>query len=79
MVDVRELEVCSIQGPSLPKNDPVHPLLGKRIVIKHGHHKGYSSYIREVGSTALTVELDTLVTGTSSPYQLYKWDDLMDL
>ncbi|KAI9465095.1 hypothetical protein BJY52DRAFT_1221185 [Lactarius psammicola] len=79
MVDVRELEVCSIQGPSLPKNDPIHPLLGKRIVVKHGHRKGYSGYIREVGSTALTVELDALVTGTSSPYQLYKWDDLMDL
>ena len=79
MVDVRELEVCSIQGPSLLKNDPVHPLLGKRIVVKHGHRKGYSGYIREVGSTALTVELDALVTGTSSPYQLYKWDDLMDL
>ncbi len=76
---MRELEVCSLQGPSLPKSDLVHPLLGKRIIVKHGHRKGYTGCIREVGSMAITVELDTLVAGTNSPYQLYNWGDLMDL
>ncbi len=76
---MRELEVCSLQGPSLPKSDLVHPLLGKRIIVKHGHRKGYTGRIREVGNMAVTVELDALVAGTNSPYQLYNWGDLMDL
>lgn len=78
-VNKRDLELCSLQGPSLPKSDPVHPLLGKRVSVKHGQRKGYSGSIVDVGSMAVTVELDALIAGSSSARQNYKWSELRDL
>ncbi|KAI9429356.1 hypothetical protein H4582DRAFT_2065376 [Lactarius indigo] len=74
-IETRELEVCSTQGPSLPKNDPVHPLMGQRVTIIRGPLKGLYGNIREVGATAITVELPALMA--SSPIQTLKWTDLM--
>ncbi|KAI9434833.1 hypothetical protein H4582DRAFT_2080504 [Lactarius indigo] len=70
-----KLEVCSTQGPSLPKNDPVHPLMGQRVTIIRSPLKGLYSNIREVGATAITVELPALMA--LSPIQTLKWTDLM--
>ncbi|KAI9431322.1 hypothetical protein H4582DRAFT_2085153 [Lactarius indigo] len=74
-IETCELEVCSTQGPSLPKNDPVHPLMGQRVTIIRGPLKGLYGNIREVGATAITVEIPALMA--SSPIQTLKWTDLM--
>jgi hypothetical protein len=48
-------------------------------MVKHGHRKGYTGRIRNVGSTTIDVELDALITGSDAPFPTYQWRDLMDL
>ncbi|KAH9177216.1 hypothetical protein EDB89DRAFT_1902451 [Lactarius sanguifluus] len=76
-IETRELEVCSTQGPSLPKNDPVHPLMTRRVTITRGPLKAHRGTIKEVGATAITVELPALMAGASSPMQNLTWADLV--
>ncbi|KAH9162307.1 hypothetical protein EDB89DRAFT_2079838 [Lactarius sanguifluus] len=76
-IETRELEVCSTQGPSLPKNDPVHPLMTQRVTITRGPLKAHRGTIKEVGATAITVELPALMAGASSPMQNLTWADLV--
>ncbi|KAI9445702.1 hypothetical protein BJY52DRAFT_1194142 [Lactarius psammicola] len=78
-IETRELEVCSIQAPSLPKNNPTHPLVGQRVVVIRGPLKGLYGNISEVGATEITVELSAFVTGASSPFQNLKWPDIMPM
>ena len=75
-INTRELEVSGSQAPSLPANDPVHPLMGKRVVVTNGSHRGYNSYIRDVGNTAITVELSAMFTSPVSQLQNFGWDQL---
>ena len=56
------LDVCSHQSPSLLKCKPLHPLLDKRVMVKHGHCKGYTGCIKDVRNMAVTVKLDVLLT-----------------
>ena len=59
-IDMRELEVSDSQAPRLPADDPVHPLLGTRVVVTHGPHKGYDGYIKDVRNTTISVKLCVL-------------------
>ena len=61
-IDTHELEVSESQAPSLPANDPVHPLIGKQVVVTHGQQRGYHGCIQEVRNAALTVELQCYVS-----------------
>ena len=58
-INTRDLELCSLQAPSRLKSDPVHPLLGKRVMVKHSPRKGYAGRIKDVGHMEVTVELDS--------------------
>ena len=73
---MRELEVSDSQAPRLPADNPVHPLLGMRVVVTHGPHKGYDSYIKDVGNTTISVELRVLFTSSMSPLQNFGWNQL---
>jgi transcription antitermination factor NusG len=76
-IETRELEISRTQAPSLPKNDPIHPLTGQRVVVVSGHFKGLYGNIREVGDAAMVVELTALLVGASSPCQCFKLHNLM--
>ena len=70
------LEVCSIQGPRLPKNDPVHPLIGHRVRVTRGHFKGYDALVKYVGYDSVMIEIEGhLVSGRGR--QEVEWEDLM--
>lgn len=75
-IDTRELEVSATQARSLPAKDLDHPMLGKRVAVRNGPRKGYTGYIRAVGNTSVTVELDALFNSTVSPTQLFALDDI---
>ena len=74
-IDTHELEVSKSQAPSLPANTPVHPLIGKQVVVTHGQQRGYHGYI-QVGNAALTVKLQALFTSPVSPHQNFAWHQL---
>ncbi|KAH9019731.1 hypothetical protein EDB85DRAFT_2153546 [Lactarius pseudohatsudake] len=76
-IETRSLGVCSTQGPSLPKNDPAHPLMSRRVTITRGPLKGHHGTIKVVGATAITVEIPALMAGATSPMQTLTWADLM--
>jgi transcription antitermination factor NusG len=76
-IETRELEISRTQAPLLPKNDPIHPLTGQRVVIISGPFKGLYGNIREVGVATMVVELTALLAGASSPHQSFKLHDLM--
>ena len=76
-IETRELEISRTQAPSLPKNDPVHPLTGQRVVVVSGPFKGLYSNIKEVGAAAMIVELTALLIGASSPCQSFTLHELM--
>jgi transcription antitermination factor NusG len=63
----------------LPKNDPIHPLTGQRIVVVNGPFKGLYGNVKEVGATAVTVVLGALLSGVSSPIQTLKLSDFKPL
>ena len=75
-IDTRDLEICEVQGPSLPKSDPIHPLVDKQVVVKRGPLKGLYGRIKDVGSEVLTVELEAKVAGSRNSRQPIKWNDL---
>jgi transcription elongation factor len=71
------LEVSSSQAYSIPPDDRVDPLLGKRVVVTHGPHRGYDGYVRDVGNESVVVELTALIaSSTSSPRQNFVRDHL---
>jgi transcription antitermination factor NusG len=76
-IETCELEISRTQAPSLPKNDPIHPLTGQRVVIISGPFKGLYGNIREVGVAAMVVELTALLAGASLPRQSFKLHNLM--
>ena len=75
-IDTRELEICEVQGPSLPKSDPIHPLVDKQVIVKRGPLKGLYGRIKDVGSEVLTVELEAKVAGSRNSRQPIKWTNL---
>jgi hypothetical protein len=73
-IDLHQLDVCEVQGPSLPKNDPVHPLVGQRVKVIRDHFKGYYALVKDVGSSGVMIELEARVAAnSSSPQQTVKW------
>ena len=75
-IDTADLEVCEVQGPSLPKSDPVHPLVDRQVIIRRGPLKGLYGRIKDVGTGYLTVELEAKIAGSRSSRQPIKWNDL---
>ena len=73
---MHELDVCALQAPLLPKNDPVHPLVSQRVKIIRDRFKGYFAVIKDVRSSGLTVEIDAQLAGTS-PVQVIDWTDFV--
>jgi len=65
-----------VQGPSLPKSDPVHPLVNQKVIVSQGPSKGLYGRIKEVGSEALSVELEAKVASSTNSCQPMKWTDL---
>ena len=51
-------------------------MLGQRVAMRNGPRKGYTGYIKAVGNTSITVELDALFNSTVSPTQTFAWEDL---
>ncbi|KAH9982574.1 hypothetical protein BGW80DRAFT_1263871 [Lactifluus volemus] len=77
MINEQQLNVCAIQGPSLPRNDPTHPFVGRRVVITRGAFKSYHGLIKDVGPSGVIVEPQALLVATSSPRQLVSWCDFI--
>ena len=75
-INTHNLEICKVQGPSLPKSNPIHPLVDKQVVVKWGPLKGLYGRIKDVGSEVLTVELEAKVTGSRNSCQPIKWTTL---
>ena len=75
-IDMRELEVSATQSRSLPAKDLDHPMLGKRVVVTSGPRRGYDGYIRAVGNTTVTVELNALFSSSAWPIQPFAWKDI---
>jgi hypothetical protein len=44
--------------------------------VKNGLRKGYNGYVRAIGNTSLTVELDALFNSSVSPTQMFAWEDI---
>jgi hypothetical protein len=76
-IDTRDLEICEVQGPSLPKSDPVHPLVDQKILVSRGPSKGLYGRIKEVGSEVLSVELEAKVASSANSCQPMKWTDVI--
>jgi hypothetical protein len=51
-------------------------MLGKRVTVKYGPRKGYKGYVKAVGNTSLTVELDALFNSSVSPTQTFAWENI---
>ncbi|KAF8261667.1 hypothetical protein EI94DRAFT_1809926 [Lactarius quietus] len=62
-INMCNLEFCEVQGLSLPKNDPVHPLVDQSIIISRGPSKGLYGRVKDVSLQILTVELEAKVVG----------------
>ena len=75
-IDTQELEASNTQAHSLPVKDLDHPMLGKRVAVQNGLHKGYTGYIRAAGNASVTIELNTLFNSPVSPNQTFAWGDI---
>jgi hypothetical protein len=65
-----------MQGPSLLKNDPVHPLVDQRVLVTRGSLKGYYALVKYVGRDDVTIEIDAHLVSRSSALQI-SWADLV--
>lgn len=70
---MRDVQVASTQGPSLPKKDHVHPLVGQRVKITRGNSKGYRGLVKDVGTSYVRIEVDAKLIGTNEPYAHIQW------
>ena len=75
-VDTRNLEICEVQGPSLPKSDPVNPLMGQNVIVSCGPLKGLYGRVKDVGTETLTVELEAKVASSNSSRQPIMRNDI---
>ena len=63
---MREVDVCRVQAPTLPKGEHVHPLVGQRIlVISHPQLKGYYAHVKDFGPSGVLVEVEAQITQNS--------------
>ena len=70
-INTAKLEVTASQGPSIPAGDPVHPLMGRWVIITTGPHRSYKGVVREIGNTSATVELHALFNSSVSLCQSF--------
>ena len=70
-----DLDVCAMQGPSLPNKDEIDPRVGASVVVNRGYFKGYRGRITNVGSEAIDVQLEALMVA-NKPTQSFQWRDL---
>ncbi|KAF8264671.1 hypothetical protein EI94DRAFT_1805484 [Lactarius quietus] len=75
-IDKCDLEFCKVQGPSLPKNDPVHPLVNQSVIVSRGPSKGLYGRVKDIGLQILTVELEAKVVSSKDSRQRFKWGDI---
>jgi hypothetical protein len=66
-----------MQGPSLLKNDPIHPLVDQRVRVTRGAHKGYYALVKYVGRDDVTIEIEAHLVSRSSAQQRISWADLV--
>jgi hypothetical protein len=66
-----------MQGPSLLKNDPVHPLVDQRVRVTRGVLKGYYALVKYVGRDDVTIEIEAHLVSRSSALQRILWADLV--
>ncbi|KAH9171227.1 hypothetical protein EDB89DRAFT_2179677 [Lactarius sanguifluus] len=76
-IDMRDVQVAGTQGPSLPKKDRVHPLVGQRVKVTHGNSKGYRALVKDVHASYVAIEVDAKLAGTSAPYAHIQWTDFV--
>jgi transcription antitermination factor NusG len=72
---MRDVQVSSIQGPSLPKKDHVHPLVGHRVKVTRGNFKGYRALVKDVSTSSVIIEVEAKVVGMNAPYVHIQWAD----
>jgi hypothetical protein len=65
-----------MQGPSLLKNDSVHPLVDQRVRVTRGNFKGYNALVKSVGRDDVTLEIEAHLVSRSSALQRISWADL---
>ena len=70
-----DLEVCSVQGPRLPRNDPIHPLIGQRVRVTGGQFKGYDALVKNVASEFVLIEIEGFLVSGGGLRQV-KWKDV---
>jgi hypothetical protein len=75
-INMHDLEICKVQGPSFPKSDPIHLLVNQKIIISWGPLKGLYGCIKQVGSEALSIKLEVKVTSSTNSCQPMKWTNL---
>jgi transcription elongation factor len=75
-IDVQDLNVSPIQGPSLPKDGPIHALVGQRVRVIRGHFKGYYALVKDVSSSGVRIELEARFA-TGSPLQTVDQADFL--
>ena len=70
---MRDVQVSSTQGPSLPKNDHVHLLVGQRVKVTQGNFKGYHGLVKDVSTSSVMIEVEAKLIGMNAPYVHIKW------
>jgi transcription antitermination factor NusG len=73
---MQDLNISPVQGPSLPKDGPIHALVGQRVRVIRGHFKGYYALVKDVSSSGVRIELEARVA-TSSPQQTVQQTDFV--
>ncbi|KAF8268376.1 hypothetical protein EI94DRAFT_1700269 [Lactarius quietus] len=76
-IDMREVQIASIQAPSLPKKDGVHPLVSQRVKVTRGNLKGYRALVKDVSTSYVMIEIDAKLVGANTPYAHIQWTDFV--
>jgi transcription elongation factor len=74
---MREVQVAGTQGPSLPKKDCTHPLIGQRVRVTRGNFKGHYGLVKDVNISDVTIEIETKLVGTNAPHEHIPLKNLM--
>jgi hypothetical protein len=77
MINVQELNVCTIQALSLPKNNLDYAIIGQQVMITHGPFKSYYGLVKDISLSYVTVKLNSHLVSRSSPWQNILWLDVM--
>jgi hypothetical protein len=77
MINKQHFNICAVQGPSFPQNDPIHPFISQQVMIKCGAFKSYHALVKDVSPSEVIVELQALLIAKSSLRQLISWYDFI--